>query len=155
MLESLEQCWGRAHPRVIFSDQLLIGYVAIMSNHSILFVEDEAIIAEDLAGKVRSMGYEVAGRTASGEEALELAGQLMPDLVLMDIRLAGAMDGIEAAQRIHREYNLPILFLTANPDLGTDERVRQAGAVGSIMKPFDKRDISIQIDKALNKTFAE
>ncbi len=84
-----------------------------MSNHSILIVEDEAIIAEDLAGKIRNMGYEVAGRTATGEEGLELARQHMPDLVLMDIRLAGAMDGIEAAQRIQNECKLPVLILTA------------------------------------------
>jgi len=122
-----------------------------MSNISILIVEDQAIIAHDLASKVQRLGYEVVGITETGEEAIELARLHRPSLVLMDIQLAGEMDGIAAAQQINRECNLPILFLTAHADLGTDERVRQAGAVGSIMKPFDKRDIGIQIEKALNK----
>jgi len=122
-----------------------------MNKISILIVEDEAIIAYDLASKVQRLGYEVVGTTATGEEAIELARRHRPSLVLMDIQLAGAMDGIAAAQQIRRECNLPILFLAANSDLGTDERARQAGAVGSILKPFDKRDISIQIEKALNQ----
>lgn len=126
-----------------------------MSNISILIVEDEAIIAYDIASKVQRLGYDVVGTTSTGEEAIELARRHRPTLVLMDIRLAGAMDGIEAAQQIHRECNLPILFLTATAELGTDKRAQQAGAVGCIMKPFDKRDISIQIEKALNKATAE
>jgi CheY-like chemotaxis protein len=126
-----------------------------MSKISILIVEDEAIIAYDLASKIQRLGYDVVGATSTGEEAIELARQHRPALVLMDIQLAGAMDGIAAAQQIHRECNVPILFLTANIDLGTDERAREAGAVGSIMKPFDRRDISIQIEKALNKATTE
>jgi len=119
-----------------------------MSNPSILIVEDEA---EDLASKVRKLGYEVAGTTSSGEEAFELARQLLPALVLMDIRLDGAMDGIEAAEKIHLEYNLPILFLTAHSDRGTVERARQAGTFGYILKPFDERDLRVQIEMALYK----
>ena len=97
----------------------------------------------------------MAGTTSTGEEATELARQLIPALVLMDIRLAGVMDGIEAANMIHRDCNLPILFLTANSDPDTDERMLQAGSIGRIMKPFDKRDISIQIEKALENAFAK
>jgi CheY-like chemotaxis protein len=120
-----------------------------MSKISILIVEDEGIVAYDLSNKVRQMGYDVAGTTGTGEEALALARQTRPDLVLMDIQLKGAMDGITAALHIHCELNLPILFLTANSDPGTDERMRLAGSVGRILKPFDKRDIHIQIEKAL------
>ena len=119
-----------------------------MSNPSISIVEDEA---EDLASKVRKLGYEVVGTTSSGEEAFELARQLLPALVLMDIRLDGAMDGIEAAEKIHLEYNLPILFLTAHSDRGTVERARQAGTFGYILKPFDERDLRVQIEMALYK----
>ncbi len=126
-----------------------------MKNISILIVEDEGIVAEDIASIVRKMGYGVAGIVATGEKAIELAGQMRPSLVLMDIQLAGAMDGIEAAQQIHHQCNIPILFLTANIDLGADERTREAGAVGSIMKPFDRHDIGIQIEKALNKATTE
>lgn len=122
-----------------------------MSNISILIVEDQAIIAYDLASKIQRLGYDVVGITATGEEAIELVRKHQPSLVLMDIQLAGEMDGIAAAQQINRECNLPILFLTANSDPNSDEQMRLAGSVGRIMKPFDKRDIGIQIEKALNK----
>jgi CheY-like chemotaxis protein len=126
-----------------------------MSTLSILIVEDEGIVAYDLASKIRQLGYAVAGTTSTGEEAIELARLHRPALVLMDIQLAGAMDGIAAAQQIHRECKLPILFLTANSAPVTDSRMRLAGSVGRILKPFDKRDIRIQIEKALGKAIAE
>jgi signal transduction histidine kinase/AmiR/NasT family two-component response regulator len=122
-----------------------------MNNHSILIVEDESIIAEDLAGKVRGMGYGVAGTTATGEEAVELARRHLPTLVLMDIHLAGTMDGIEAAQQIHRDRNIPVVFLTAHIDGGMVERAQKAEAFGYILKPFDERDLRIQIEMALSK----
>jgi len=122
-----------------------------MDNISILIVEDEAIVAKDLASKICRMGYSVAGITATGEEAIELACQKRPALVLMDIRLAGAMDGIVAAQQIHRACNLPTLFLSANSDMATVKRTRLEGAFGYILKPFDDRDLEIQIEMALYK----
>ena len=126
-----------------------------MSKVSILIVENEAIVAEDLGRKVRQLGHEVAGITATGEEAIELAGRQRPSLVLMDIRLAGAIDGITAAQQIHSEYNLPVVFLTAHSDMGTVERAQQAEALGYILKPFDERDLRIQIEMALYKHATE
>ena len=126
-----------------------------MRNISILIVEDEAIVAYDLASKIRQLGYDMAGTASTGEEAIELARLHRPALVLMDIQLVGAMDGIEAAEQIHRESNLPIVFLTANIDSDSAERMLQAGSVGRIMKPFDKHDLQIQIEKALDKTAAE
>ena len=126
-----------------------------MTKATILIVEDEAIVAADLASKVRQLGYDVAGQTSTGEEAVELARRLRPSLVLMDIRLAGAMDGVAAAEVIHRESHLPVLFLTAHSDAGTVERARQAEAFGYILKPFDERDLRIQIEMALYKHVAE
>lgn len=126
-----------------------------MSRHSILVVEDEAIVAEDLAIKVRHLGYDVVGKTATGEEAVELARQHRPSLVLMDIRLAGAMDGIEAAQQIHQDCKLPVLFLTAHSDDATVERAQRAAAFGYILKPFSERDLRIQIEIALYRHEAE
>jgi two-component system, cell cycle sensor histidine kinase and response regulator CckA len=120
-----------------------------MNNISILIVEDEGIVAYDLAVNVQQMGFAVVGTTATGEEAIQLARRYRPTLILMDVQLGGAMDGIAAAQQIHNELNLPILFLTANSDLGSDERMRSAGSVGRILKPFDKHDVRIQIEKAL------
>jgi signal transduction histidine kinase/AmiR/NasT family two-component response regulator len=122
---------------------------------SILIVEDEAIVAEDLAGKVRQMGYNVLGITATGEKAVELARRQRPALVLMDIRLAGAMDGIAAAQVIHRECKLPVLFLTAHSDTGTIEQAKKVGTFGYVLKPFDERDLRIQIEMVLFKHTAE
>jgi PAS domain S-box-containing protein len=126
-----------------------------MSKLSILIVEDEAIVAEDLARKVRQLGYEVAATAATGEDSIIFARLERPALVLMDIRLGGAMDGIEAAEVIHRECNLPVLFLTAHSDMGTVERARRAEAFGYILKPFDERDLCIQIEMALYKHAAE
>ncbi len=122
-----------------------------MNNNSILIVEDEAIVAEDLACKIRKMGYSVAGITAFGEEAIQLACQKRPSLVLMDIQLAGAMDGIVAAQQIHRDCNLPTLYLSANSDMATVKRTLLEGVFGYILKPFDDRDLEIQIEMALYK----
>ncbi|MEI6655669.1 MAG: PAS domain S-box protein [Verrucomicrobiota bacterium] len=126
-----------------------------MSSLSILIVEDEAIVAEDLARKIRQLGYAVAGMCATGEEAVELTRQQRPALVLMDIHLAGRMDGVAAAELIHRECHLPVLFLTAHSDAGTVERARKAEAFGYILKPFDERDLHIQIEMALYKHAAE
>jgi CheY-like chemotaxis protein len=126
-----------------------------MSKTSILIVEDQAIIAYDLASKVKQLGYDVAGITDTGEEAIELVRLHRPALVLMDVQLAGAMDGIAAAQQIHREFNLPVLFLTANFGIWTDERARLAGSVECILKPFDKREIRLQIEKALQNASTE
>lgn len=126
-----------------------------MSTPSLLIVEDEAIVAEDLANKVRQLGYAVAGTTMTGEEAVELVRRLRPSLVLMDIRLAGEMDGIAAAKMIYRECNVPVLFLTAHSDGNTVSRARQAEAFGYILKPFSERDLRIQIEMALYKHVTE
>ena len=126
-----------------------------MSTPSLLIVEDEAIVAEDLANKVRQLGYAVAGTTMTGEEAVELVRQLRPSLVLMDIRLAGAMDGIAAAKAIHMECKVPVLFLTAHSDADTITRARQAEAFRYILKPFNERDLRIQIEMALYKHATE
>jgi len=122
-----------------------------MNKLSILIVEDEAIIAEDLASKLRQLGYDVAGKTATGEEAIELARQQQPSLVLMDVHLAGAMDGVKTAQVIYRESHIPVLFLTANSDMNTVGRAQQADAFGYLLKPFKARDLRIQIEMALYK----
>ncbi|MEI9974802.1 MAG: response regulator [Ignavibacteriota bacterium] len=82
----------------------------------ILIVEDEQIIAADLADKVANLGHEVLGIVMAGEEAIHLAGQLSPDLILMDIQLEGAMRGTEAARRIREHIDVRIIFITAFPN---------------------------------------
>ena len=95
-----------------------------MIKASILVVEDEAVIAEDLADKVRQLGYSVVAICARGEQAVELAGRLGPDLVLMDIQLDGDLDGVEAAREIRQRLDLPVIYLTAHADAPTLARAK-------------------------------
>lgn len=93
-------------------------------------------VAMDSEAILMAAGYEVVGIAASAEQAIEQAGRLLPDLVLMDIRLNGAGDGIDAAAEIRARWGLPIIFVTANIDPITHTRAMQVGAVGVISKPF-------------------
>ncbi|BFU94925.1 MAG: protein of unknown function [Nitrospira sp.] len=126
-----------------------------MPKGNILIVEDEAVVAADLAGKLERAGYRVVGIAADGEEALETAAAQLPDLVLMDIRLAGPMDGIEAAERIREACSIPIIYLTAHSDASTLQRASMTEPFGYILKPFDERDITTQIEIVLYKHEAE
>ncbi len=83
----------------------------------ILVVEDEQIVAADLAAKLSRLGYEVVGIASSGEEALTLSKQLRPQLIFMDVRLQGPMDGTEAARRIQRTIGVPVIFITAYAEI--------------------------------------
>ncbi len=116
-----------------------------------MIVEDEAIMAADIANKLRRLGYGLMGLTDTGEEAIKLARLLRPSLVLMDISLAGTMDGIAAADVICREFQIPVVLLTAHTDNVTIQRAREAEAFGIINKPFENRELHLQIEMALNK----
>lgn len=122
---------------------------------SILIVEDEAIVAADLAAKLRRLDYEVAGITAEGEEAVLLAGRLRPQLVLMDIQLKGQIDGIEAAETIRRRQDVPVIYLTAHSDPATLARAKVTGPFGYLLKPFEERELATQIELALFKHKAD
>ena len=122
-----------------------------MPDASILIVEDEAIVAEDLAGRLRRLGYAVAGTTDLGEEALRLTQELRPSLVLMDIHLAGTMDGVAAAARIRQECGVPVIYLTASSDRATIDRAKVSGPFGFILKPFEDRELESHIEMALSK----
>lgn len=126
-----------------------------MAKASILIVEDEAIVAADLADKLERAGYAIAGTVSRGEQAVRMAQEKRPDLILMDIRLAGPLDGIEVAQRLKSSTDVPVVFLTAHSD---DETIRRAGLTdpfGYILKPFEERDLTTQIDIALYRYRAE
>ena len=126
-----------------------------MSKLTILIVEDEAIVAADLAGKLARLGYAVAGIAAQGEEAVALAGRLRPQLVLMDIWLEGPMDGIEAAEAICRQQDVPVVYLTAHSDAATLARAKLTGPFGYVLKPFDERDLATQIEMAFYRHQAD
>ena len=122
---------------------------------SVLIVEDEIIVAEDLAGRLRQLGYEIAGIAASGEEAVELTDRLRPQLIIMDIQLNGTLDGIEAADRILARHDLPVVYLTAHADAATLVRAKVTGPSGYILKPYGERELAIQIEMALYKHAAD
>jgi signal transduction histidine kinase len=120
-----------------------------MHKTTVLIVEDEAIVAADLAGKLTQLGYEVVGAAAEGEEAVEMACSLKPAVVLMDIRLRGSMDGIEAAEAIRIRHCAPIIYLTAHSDPATLERAKLSEPFGYILKPFEERELATTIEMAL------
>ena len=120
-----------------------------MSATTVLIVEDEAIVAADLAGKLARLGYEVAGITARGEDAVLLACRLRPQLVLMDIWIEGPMDGIETAEAIRRQHDVPVIYLTAHSDPATLARAKLTGPFGYILKPFEERELATQIEMAI------
>jgi PAS domain S-box-containing protein len=126
-----------------------------MAKPRILIVEDETIVAMDIAATLRRLGYEITGTAADGVSAIESARSSKPDLIVMDIRLKGAMDGIEAAAAIQKDQVTPTIFLTAHADADTVERSKVAGPYGYLLKPFDERTLHRAIDIALHRAATE
>jgi two-component system cell cycle sensor histidine kinase/response regulator CckA len=124
-------------------------------NERILIVEDEAILALDLEQRLTGMGFVVVDTASTGADAIEMAGRHRPDLVLMDIRLRGEMDGTEAAREIRSRFGLPVIFVTAFSDAVTVGRAKLAEPFGYVLKPFENREISLAIELALYKHQSE
>ncbi|MFO0879052.1 MAG: response regulator [Gemmataceae bacterium] len=122
-----------------------------MTAARILIVEDELIIAQGIERQLRLLEYDVTGLASTGEQALQLAEQTRPDLVLMDIQLGSAMDGITAADLIRQRYNLPVVFLTAHSDESTLRRARATKPFGYIVKPFEEKDLHTSIEIGLER----
>lgn len=118
----------------------------------VLIVEDEQIVAADLAAKLTRMGYEVVGHAASAEEALTLADQQRPDVVLMDIQLQGEMTGTEAAKLIQRNTGAPIIFVTAYAGvfLRDPEQMQPPGIC--LSKPFSREQLEIALAALTRQT---
>ena len=114
----------------------------------VLIVEDEAIIAEDLKRRLERMGYAVVGTADNGDAALELAGNMQPDLVLMDIRIRGPLDGIETATELMLRADVPVIFLTAHTDAATLERAKAVMPYGYLVKPFEDRELKTAVEMA-------
>ncbi len=121
----------------------------------ILIVEDEGIVALSIANDLERLGYVVTGICDSGEKALESIGTVPPGLVLMDIKLAGVLDGIETAGIVSAMHDLPVIFLTAHSEEGMLSRAGESDPYGYIVKPFDTRDLQIGIKMALYKHQAD
>lgn len=106
------------------------------SDARVLIAEDEPITAADLRASLAQFGCRVVASVGSGEEAVEQAGQCRPDLVIMDVRLRGRMDGVEAGRRISESWNIPIIYVSAFLDSDIRERARESAAT-CLSKPFD------------------
>jgi PAS domain S-box-containing protein len=114
-------------------------------------VEDDNIIAMGIQARLEDLGYGVAGHDTRGECAVQSIWQTSPDLVLMDIRLRGEIDGIETARRVHEEMDVPIIYLTAYTDAETLERAKLSEPYGYLVKPFQERELHTTIEMALYK----
>ena len=116
--------------------------------HRILVVEDQRLIAADIENTLKKLGYVVVGNVASGEDAISKSDQLRPELVLMDVRLRGEMDGIQAAEIIRDRFNVPVVYLTAYADEETILRAKKTTPFGYLVKPFNERELRATIEIA-------
>jgi CheY-like chemotaxis protein len=120
-----------------------------MSRERIFIVEDELIVAEDLQRMLERLGYAVAGSAANGKDAIAKIEKTKPDLVLMDIHIQGPMDGIDVAEHIFTQFDIPVSYLTAYADETTLERAKSTMPYGYILKPFEERNLQTTIEMAL------
>jgi DNA-binding LytR/AlgR family response regulator len=122
-----------------------------MSKTNVLVVEDESIVSKDIQYSLKKLGYNVVGAAATGEKAVELAGELHPDIILMDIMLKGDITGIEASAEIKEKFHIPIIFLTAYADENTLAKAKVTEPYAYIIKPFKEIDLHTSIEMALYK----
>ncbi len=120
-----------------------------MPDTQIMIVEDEKIVAWDIKRVLVESGYDVSATVGTGEEAIQHAEKVHPDLILMDIHLRGEMDGFEAADHIQTRFDIPVVYLTGNMD---EERLNRAKGMHSfacVPKPFNKYELQTNIEKVL------
>ena len=116
-----------------------------------LIIEDEMLIAEELRERLSRLGFTVIAAVSSGEEGVEIATRERPDLVLIDIRLSGDKDGVQAAKEIRHQIDVPIVYLTAHSDRRTVERAKGTDHDGFILKPFVGGELQSTIEVALQR----
>ncbi len=117
----------------------------------ILIVEDESIVALELESRLCDLGYSVCGIVVSGDEAIKLTKEHIPNIILMDINIKGPIDGVQTAEKIKEIFDIPIIFLTAFTDPNTLERAKITGPYGYIVKPFEERELHTSIEIAIYK----
>jgi len=122
-----------------------------MGKISVLVVEDESIVSKDIQYSLKKLGYNVVGVAATGQKAIELCGEKLPDIILMDIMLKGDINGIEASTRIKEVYNIPVIFLTAYADENTLSKAKVTEPYAYIIKPFKEIDLHTSIEMAFYK----
>lgn len=115
----------------------------------ILIVEDEMIVAHSIKNTLLHLHHSVCGIAVSGDEAIDLSSKGQPELVFMDVKLRGTMDGVEAAQRIMKAFDIPVIFMTAHSDDETVQRIKETNPYGYILKPFEPNDLRLAIEIAV------
>jgi DNA-binding response OmpR family regulator len=123
----------------------------ISAGRRALIVEDEALIAEELRERLLRLGFSVIAAVDNGDEGVAIATRERPDLVLMDIRLKGQKDGVQAAKEIREQVDIPIVYLTAHSDRGTVDRASKTDHDGFILKPFVRRELQTTIEVAMQR----
>lgn len=112
-----------------------------MKDARILLAEDEAIVGIEIKNSLQRLGYTHTDLVPKGKEVLEAVDERTPDLVLMDVNLEGTMDGIEATERLHEDYDVPVVFVTAHSSDSVLSRIRDTDAVGYVVKPINDSDL--------------
>ena len=116
-----------------------------------LIIEDETLIAEELKERLSHLGFSIIAAVDTADEGIAIATREHPDLVLMDIRLKGEKDGVQAAKEIHEQVDVPIVYLTAHSDRLTVERVQATEYDGFLLKPFQRRELQSTIEVAMQR----
>ena len=122
-----------------------------MAYANILIVEDDEIVSQVVRSMLQDLGYRIMAVADSGEELLALLEERLPDLILMDIELGGKLDGIDAAETVTRQYDIPIVYLTGYVDDCLLERVKSTALFGYVLKPFDEKELQVAIEVALSR----
>ena len=116
-----------------------------------LIIEDETLIAEELKERLSRLGFSIIAAVDTADEGIAIATREHPDLVLMDIRLKGEKDGVQAAKEIREQVDVPIVYLTAHSDRLTVERVKASEHDGFLLKPFQRRELQATIEVAMQR----
>lgn len=122
-----------------------------MANPKVLVVEDDDVILSIERWRLSNLGYEICGSAGTGAEAMECVAKMQPDIVLMDISLKGAMDGIETAGQIKKNFNIPVIFVSSHTDGEIIARAKAVNPDGFIKKPFEDDDLRVAIELGLKK----
>src|SRR6056297_64483 len=122
-----------------------------MNNEKIIIIEDELLVAKDLEKTLTDLGYSVIATFSNGEDFLEEVGKLPVDLIIMDIMLAGQLNGIETVDRFYQRYSVPVIFLTAYAEQEKIQQAKKLGPYGYLIKPYNKNELATTIEITLYK----
>jgi DNA-binding response OmpR family regulator len=132
-------------------DTLMQTEQAVSYIPRVLIVEDETLIAEELKDRLEGFGFLVIAIVDTAEQGVRIATAELPDLVLMDIRLKGKKDGVQASIEIRRQVDIPVIYLTAYSDRATLDRAKNTNPYGYILKPFHERELQVAIELAMHR----